>query len=53
VQIKSVPISFHWPSKGNKGENPPTAGGRRQASNCVVLKGSTCQRPWFWLPPLV
>jgi hypothetical protein len=53
VKIKSVPISFHWPSKGDKGENPLMAGGRRQASNCAVLKGPTCQRPWFRPPQLV
>jgi hypothetical protein len=32
VKIKSVPISFHWPSKGDKGENPLMARGRKKTS---------------------
>lgn len=45
VKIKSVPISFHWASNGDTDEDPPVAGGRRQAPNHIVLKGPTHQRP--------
>lgn len=61
VKLKAIPINLQWVSRHKSSDSSVNGGcggtglnaGELPMSNGFVLRGPTCKRPWFRLPPKV